>query len=74
VIEALDDRGPADTWTVSARLFGDLDGIHILHGPGEAFAHLDHLERHGVIERDGREYRLVEPETDVLALFPNTKY
>ena len=74
VIEALDDRGPADTWTVSARLFGDLEGIHILHGPGEAFAHLDHLERHGVVERDGREYRLVEPETDVPALFPNTKY
>jgi glyoxylase-like metal-dependent hydrolase (beta-lactamase superfamily II) len=74
VIEALREGGPADTWTVSARLFGDLEEIHILHGPGEAFAHLDHLERHGVVERDGTEYHLVDPDPDISALFPNTKY
>ncbi len=74
VIEALDDHGPADAWTVSARLFGDLREIHILHGPGEAFAHLAHLERHGIVGREGTEYRLVDPDPDVPSLFPNTKY
>jgi len=74
VIEALDDHGPADTWTVSARLFGELEGIHILHGPGEAFAHLDHLERNGVVGRDGTTFRRTDPDPDVPALFPNTKY
>jgi glyoxylase-like metal-dependent hydrolase (beta-lactamase superfamily II) len=51
VVSVLRDRGAADAWTVSADLFGDLEGIHILHGPGEAFAHLDHLVGHGVAER-----------------------
>ncbi|MEM4782086.1 MAG: MBL fold metallo-hydrolase, partial [Halalkalicoccus sp.] len=53
------DAGPADAWTVSAELFGDLEGIHVMHGPGEAFAHLDHLERAGHVERSGNEYALV---------------
>jgi glyoxylase-like metal-dependent hydrolase (beta-lactamase superfamily II) len=57
VLRALED-GPADTWTVSATLFGSLSSIHILHGPGEAHAHLAHLEREGTVEREGREYRL----------------
>jgi len=35
VLDVLEQRGPADTWTVSAELFGDLHGIHVLHGPGE---------------------------------------
>jgi glyoxylase-like metal-dependent hydrolase (beta-lactamase superfamily II) len=56
----LRDCGPADAWTVSARLFGDLEGIHVLHGPGEAFAHLDHLRREGVVAYDGGTYRLSE--------------
>lgn len=50
VIEILSDVGPADAWTVSSHLFGGLEGIHILHGPGEAYAHLEYLERHGVVE------------------------
>ncbi len=50
VIEVLEDRGPADAWTVSAALFGDLEGIHIIHGPGEAYAHLEHLRREGLVE------------------------
>ena len=67
--------GPADAWTVSAALFGDLEGIHVLHGPGEAFAHLDHLERAGVVRREGVDYRLADPgaEPDVRALFPETR-
>ena len=67
VIAMLDEHGPADAWTVSAYLFGGLEGIHILHGPGEAFAHLDHLEREGCIERDDHEYALTRtPDLDEL--------
>ncbi|WP_283403286.1 MBL fold metallo-hydrolase [Halorubrum sp. DM2] len=72
VIGVLDESGPATAWEVSAALFGDLDGIHVLHGPGEAFSHLDHLAAAGVVERDGTAYRLVDPEPDVDALFPTT--
>ena len=72
VIDVL-DRGPATAWEVSAALFGDLEGIHVLHGPGEAFAHLDHLVGAGVAERDEATYRLVESTPDVDALFPATR-
>jgi glyoxylase-like metal-dependent hydrolase (beta-lactamase superfamily II) len=74
VVETLQEHGPADAWTVSAHLFGELEHIHILHGPGEAYAHLDHLERVGAVEREDFEYQLVDTDPDVDALFPNTKY
>ncbi|WP_408956958.1 MBL fold metallo-hydrolase [Natrinema sp. 74] len=67
VLDALDRNGPCDTWTVSADLFGDLDGIHILHGPGESYAHLEHLERADTVVRDGTEYRLADGVADRLA-------
>jgi glyoxylase-like metal-dependent hydrolase (beta-lactamase superfamily II) len=70
VVDVLDEHGPCDVWTVSAHLFGTLERIHILHGPGEAWAHLDHLSAAGVVERDGHRYRLVDPDVDVGALFP----
>jgi glyoxylase-like metal-dependent hydrolase (beta-lactamase superfamily II) len=60
VLDALRRRGPCDAWTVSADLFGALDGIHILHGPGEAAAHLEHLERDGAVVRSAREYQLAD--------------
>ncbi|MFC6717563.1 MBL fold metallo-hydrolase [Natrialbaceae archaeon GCM10025810] len=69
VIDVLAEHGPADAWTVSAHLFGGLEGIHIVHGPGEAFAHLDHLAHEGAVELEGREYRLVEPSLEVDRLF-----
>ena len=76
VLEVLREHGPADAWTVSAHLFGDLSAIHILHGPGEAFAHLDHLTGE-VVERepgDGDDrrvqYRLLESDPDLDRLFP----
>ncbi|WP_280586721.1 MBL fold metallo-hydrolase [Halorubrum sp. Boch-26] len=72
VLGVLADGGPATAWEVSAELFGDLVDIHVLHGPGEAFAHLDHLADAGVVERDGTDYRLVDPDRDVDALFPTT--
>ncbi|NHN47777.1 MBL fold metallo-hydrolase [Halostella sp. JP-L12] len=60
VLDALRRKGPCDTWTVSDDLFGDLEGIHILHGPGESYAHLEHLEREGSVVREGNEYRLAD--------------
>ncbi|AFK18755.1 MBL fold metallo-hydrolase [Haloferax mediterranei ATCC 33500] len=75
VLSVLDEHGPADAWTVSAHLFGDLSNIHILHGPGEAFAHLDHLVAEGVIERDGTEYVAAAGDVavDELVPVPETK-
>ncbi|MDQ2050970.1 MBL fold metallo-hydrolase [Natronolimnohabitans sp. A-GB9] len=67
VLDALDRHGPCDTWTVSADLFGDLESIHILHGPGESYAHLEHLERAGTVVREGTDYRLADGVTDELA-------
>jgi glyoxylase-like metal-dependent hydrolase (beta-lactamase superfamily II) len=58
VLEALARRGPCDAWTVSEELFGDLEGVHVMHGPGEAYAHLDHLTSTGTVVREGRNYRL----------------
>jgi glyoxylase-like metal-dependent hydrolase (beta-lactamase superfamily II) len=49
VLAAVDDLAPATPWEVSADLFGDLSRIHVLHGPGEAYAHLDHLVHEGVL-------------------------
>lgn len=72
VVEVLREHGPADAWTVSAHLFGELEGIHIMHGPGEAFAHLDHLVRHGVVTETADGYALSvdsEGEVDVASLF-----
>lgn len=71
VVGVLDDHGPADPWTVSAHLFGELHAIHVLHGPGEAYAHLDHLHEAGVVERHGTEYELVDADADLDALFPD---
>ncbi|WP_049928390.1 MBL fold metallo-hydrolase [Halopiger goleimassiliensis] len=67
VLDALDRLGPCDAWTVSADLFGDLEGIHILHGPGESYAHLEHLERAGTVVREGDEYRLADSVAERLA-------
>ncbi|MGM0604507.1 MAG: MBL fold metallo-hydrolase, partial [Halobacteriota archaeon] len=71
VIDVLDAQGPADAWTVSAELFGSLSNIHILHGPGEAYAHLDHLHAAGVVSLEGNQYRLEESTPDVDRLFPD---
>ena len=64
-------EGPATPWAVSAELFGSLSAIHVLHGPGEAFAHLEHLEAAGIVERDGQQFELVAPDPDLAPLFPD---
>ncbi|EMA41248.1 MBL fold metallo-hydrolase [Halococcus hamelinensis] len=71
VLDVLREDGPADAWTVSSHLFGELSHIHILHGPGEAYAHLDHLSAHDVVESTDDGYRLVESDPDLDELFPD---
>jgi glyoxylase-like metal-dependent hydrolase (beta-lactamase superfamily II) len=60
VLSVLEEHGPANAWTVSAHLFGDLDSIHILHGPGECAAHLDHLASHGIVENTPDGYTIID--------------
>lgn len=63
------EHGPADAWTVSARLFGDLSNIHILHGPGEAYAHLEHLRDGGAVQmNEGGRYSLTDNGKEQLAV------
>jgi glyoxylase-like metal-dependent hydrolase (beta-lactamase superfamily II) len=64
VLRTLVDVGPATPWTVSEHLFGDLEGVHILHGPGEAYAHLDHLNRAGLLVRTETGYQLTDDAAD----------
>ena len=68
VLGVLSEHGPADAWTVSAHLFGGLSGIHVMHGPGEAYAHLDHLAREGVVADDDGSYELLETDPDLDAV------
>ena len=67
VVGVLNANGPIDPWTMGAHLFGELEGIHLLHGPGESYAHLEHLTDAGYVERMGNEYELVQqPDLDAL--------
>ncbi len=65
------ESGPATPWEVSAELFGSLSSIHILHGPGEAFAHLEHLESAGIVSREGRTFERIDPDPDLESWFPD---
>ncbi|ELY37319.1 MBL fold metallo-hydrolase [Natronorubrum tibetense] len=60
ILGILEEHGPANAWEVSAHLFGELEGIHIVHGPGEAFAHLDHLRHEGTLSVREKKYRFGE--------------
>jgi len=60
VLDALRRLGPTDVWSVSADLFGALEGIHILHGPGETHAHLQQLRQAGDVRREDDRYRLAD--------------
>lgn len=65
VLDVLEANPGATTWEISDTLFGDVHGIHILHGPGEAHAHLEHLEGRGYVRREDDGYVLVEKPTDL---------
>ncbi|MFC4987924.1 MBL fold metallo-hydrolase [Saliphagus infecundisoli] len=70
VLDVLREHGPADAWTVGAHLFGDLEGIHVMHGPGEAFAHLDHLRHEGIVREVEGKYETTGKEADLESLVP----
>lgn len=70
VIRVLAASGAMDVWSVSAALFGDLAGIHILHGPGEAHAHLVHLVNEGAATVEDGRYRSLDPDVDVDRIVP----
>lgn len=77
IIGVLEEGGELDAWTVGQHLFGDLDSIHIMHGPGESYAHLEHMERNGVVESVGGKpirYRLVEDRPGLDEWFSLDKY
>jgi len=66
IASSLRDRETATPWEVSSDLFGDLENVHILHGPGEVYAHLDHLSREGAVERVEDGFRLTGDGADRL--------
>ncbi|WP_435346705.1 MBL fold metallo-hydrolase [Haloarchaeobius sp. HRN-SO-5] len=53
VVTVLDGEGPVTPWTLARTLFGEMEGYHVKFGAGEAFAHLEHLDRLGVVDRCG---------------------
>jgi glyoxylase-like metal-dependent hydrolase (beta-lactamase superfamily II) len=59
ILDLLEDAA-LTTWEVSDALFGKLSGVHVIHGPGEAHAHLRHLQDGGFVAREGRTYTLLE--------------
>lgn len=74
VVDVLRTHGPATPWAVSDELFGHLEEIHILHGPGEAYAHLEHLREYGVVERTDGEYDLLDEDPEYESLFPDVVF
>lgn len=51
VLDTVDELEPVTPWAVARRLFGDLDGVHIKFGAGEAASHLEYLVRKDVLAR-----------------------
>jgi len=55
VLAALENDAPTAAgktpWEVARELFGDLEGIHVKFGAGEAATYLQALEREGLAER-----------------------
>lgn len=47
------DSETVTPWTVATTLFGEMHGVHVKMGAGEAAAHLSDLESSGVIDRVG---------------------
>ncbi|USZ72937.1 MBL fold metallo-hydrolase [Natronosalvus halobius] len=56
VVTALEKRTKATPWDLARDLFGELEGIHAKFGAGEVAAHLERLQRDGVVvcEEGGR--------------------
>lgn len=58
VIQSLREHEWADIWKISNDIFDRLEGIHAILGAGEVYAHVDHLHRAGVLERNDYVYKL----------------
>lgn len=76
VVEALRTRGPATPWTVARALFGELRGVHVKFGAGEAAAHLRSLATRGCADRidagaDPETYALAGPVPPAADLLPD---
>lgn len=63
------DHGPISVWDLSTRLFGDLEGVHIMAGVGETHAHLLHLEANGIVEHRSSGYVVLKVDHDLAPLF-----
>lgn len=73
VVDRLAERGTATPWTIAVDLFGDLRGVHVKFGAGEAAAHLRALAAEPYVERvatDPEQYRLVTPPPADATLLP----
>lgn len=70
ILRILTERGPLEVWELATTLFGSLSSIHILHGPGEAFAHLDHLTDVGVVIEEDGQYRIHKEQIDIETIVP----
>ncbi|WP_224270846.1 MBL fold metallo-hydrolase [Haloprofundus salinisoli] len=53
--DCVEEHGPLTPWQVATHLFGEMQGIHVKMGAGEAAAHLSTLASTGRIERMGEE-------------------
>ena len=58
ILEILADKKNMDVWEVASRLFGNLQGIHILLGLAEVDAHFEALEDQGRVRSSGGRYSL----------------
>ncbi|WP_224450273.1 MBL fold metallo-hydrolase [Haloprofundus salilacus] len=61
VYDCVEKRGPLTPWQVATHLFGEMCGIHVKMGAGEAAAHLSALAAAGRVERVGDESGDDEP-------------
>ncbi len=68
VIDVLDTESALSAWEESEEVFGSLEAIHILHGPGEAYSHLEHLVDNDAVERIDDGYRLLDETVDLDAV------
>lgn len=62
VFDTVREHGPVDRWSISTTLFGSLSTIHIIHGPGEVSAHIDHLLAHDLVEETPDGYVCSDPD------------
>jgi len=50
-LDVLADESPATPWSIAVDLFGEMEGIHVKMGAGEAAAHLVRLAAEGSVKR-----------------------